>query len=193
MLSDRIIQATYLPFEIRKIFQNAEEATCERQDLWRGVIARAIFDALGFTGQSEKEKHEGDVESAREWFENGGNDLEEVFILANLPLYEIRESVLTHKSLTVEERRPKQNQKSEKRKADDKKTKASNDKTDKRQRSKAGKAVSSGVSGVSGRGTGVDPKASTGNRRTTLNVKATADKPVRKYDRRKKRKSSRSF
>lgn len=190
MLSDRIIQATYLPFEIRKIFQNAEEATCERQDLWRGVIARAIFDALGFTGQSEKEKHEGDVKSAREWFENGGNDLEEVFILANLPLYEIRESVLTHKSLTVEERRPKQAHKGGKGKTDDSKKKASNNKADKRPRSKAGKTVSSNVSGLSDGSTGVASKASKGNRRVKSKVKAGTDQSVRKNDRRKNRKSS---
>lgn len=186
MLSDRIIQATYLPFEIRKIFQNAEEATCERQDLWRGVIARAIFDALGFTGQSEKEKHEGDVKSAREWFESGGNDLEEVFTLANLPLYEIRESVLTHKSLTVEERRPKQARTGVRGKVHAKK--AADDKDDKRKRHKAGKNVSAGASKLSDRSAGTATEASTGNRVSKSKVKANADKPVRKNDRRKNRK-----
>lgn len=95
-LTERIGANTDLPFEVRKIFINAGEPegwSAAWTNLWRECVARAVMDALGYTGQTERDKHVTIQREAERWFRYSG-DLQEVFDLADLPWRETREAVL---------------------------------------------------------------------------------------------------
>lgn len=102
-LSERIADNPEIPFEIRKVFVNAGKPDgwmAPWTILWRECVARAILDALGYTGQTEKDRHFAIQREAQRWFLYSG-DLVEVFELADLPLKITRESVIANFSLTT--------------------------------------------------------------------------------------------
>ena len=102
-LVERIAQNPEMPFEIRKVFINAGKPDgwmAPWTNLWRESVARAILDALGYTGQTEHDKHFTIQREAQRWFLYSG-DLAEVFELADLPLKITRESVIANFSLTT--------------------------------------------------------------------------------------------
>lgn len=63
-------------------------------------MARAVMDALGFTGQTEVDKHNAIMLEAQRWFKYEHESMREVFDLADLPLEICRESVLENFPLT---------------------------------------------------------------------------------------------
>lgn len=102
LLAERMSANTDIPFEIRKVFANAEDPspeTLEHTTLWREVVARAILDALGITGQTEPDRHNAILHDAQWWFKYSP-DLREVFDLAGLPLKITRDSVIENFALT---------------------------------------------------------------------------------------------
>ena len=100
---------TKLPYGVRKAFANApepSELTRPWVTLWRECVARAVMDALGFTGQTEADKHNAIMLDAQKWFKYAVDDMQEVFDLADLPLEITRESVMENFPLT---RKPNKN------------------------------------------------------------------------------------
>ena len=63
-------------------------------------MARAVMDALGFTGQTEIDKHNAIMTEAQRWFKYAHDDMREVFDLAEVPLEICRESVVENFPLT---------------------------------------------------------------------------------------------
>jgi hypothetical protein len=101
-LTERIGANSELPFEVRKVFINAGEPegwTAAWTNLWRECVARAVMDALGYTGQTEPDKHTAIQWEAERWFRYS-KDLQEVFELADLPLKTTRDAVLANLPLT---------------------------------------------------------------------------------------------
>jgi hypothetical protein len=68
MSARRIALTAAIPLEIRRVFNQADECATEEEELFREVAARAVFDALGYTGHSEPDKHRAAVREARLWF-----------------------------------------------------------------------------------------------------------------------------
>lgn len=102
-LSERIPSNPNLPFEVRQVFATAKEPEgLERNTivLWREVVARLIMDALGYTGQTEPDKHNIILLEAQKWFRYSREDMQEVFDLAELPLEITRDSVIQNFALT---------------------------------------------------------------------------------------------
>jgi hypothetical protein len=102
LLAERMSANPDIPFEIRKTFANAEEPSgpnCEIIIMWREVVARAIMDALGYTGQTEPDKHNAILREAQWWFKYSP-DLQEVFDFAGIPLKTTRDSVMENFALT---------------------------------------------------------------------------------------------
>lgn len=52
--------------------------------MWREVAARAVLDALGYTGLNETQPHNRAIVEARHWFQNNRDDVEAVFDLAGI-------------------------------------------------------------------------------------------------------------
>lgn len=94
MISARITLFSFVPFPIRRAFAQAGEPTCSEETLWRETIARAVLDALGYTGvQSEADEHLNVIVDARDWFARGEN-VEDVFDLAGIGGFaEVRDSI----------------------------------------------------------------------------------------------------
>lgn len=63
-------------------------------------MARAVMDALGFTGQTEVDKHNAIMTEAQRWFKYAHADMREVFEMADVPLEITRESVMENFPLT---------------------------------------------------------------------------------------------
>lgn len=99
MLSRRIGQANFLPFDVRSAWIQAGDPSCPEQELFRETIARAILDALGYTGLSEPDEHFFAVLDARDWFEKS-QDLAYIFELAGVHPVLIRDTILKTKPLT---------------------------------------------------------------------------------------------
>lgn len=78
-------------------------------------MARAVMDALGFTGQTEVDKHNAIMTEAQRWFKYAHDDMREVFDLADMPLEICRESVIQNFPLT--KKAPSSTQVPKKRKA----------------------------------------------------------------------------
>lgn len=77
------------------------EERLPQNDLWRAVIIRAIFDALGFTNVTQstrkgQEEHDAVIADARLWFLDAtpDNDFEYVCSLADVNHEKCREVVL---------------------------------------------------------------------------------------------------
>jgi hypothetical protein len=84
MISARLTLFSFVPFPIRRAFAQAGDPSSPEENLWREVIARAVMDALGYTGvQSEADEHLNVVEDARDWLLRGINTAE-VFDLAGM-------------------------------------------------------------------------------------------------------------
>lgn len=63
----------------------------EWRPVFRQVIVRALCDALGFTNlPHDKEEHRRTVNKARQWFIEGGEDLELLCDLAEIDHYKVR-------------------------------------------------------------------------------------------------------
>lgn len=65
--------------------------------VYRAVIYRALFDALGFTGLNSRDtidEHEEAVREAREWFYEGGEDFQYACLVADLDAENIRRIAL---------------------------------------------------------------------------------------------------
>ena len=73
------------------------------------------MDALGYTGQTEIDKHNAIMIEAQRWFKYAHEDMREVFDLADMHLETCRESVIQNFPLT--RRAPKITPVSKKRKA----------------------------------------------------------------------------
>lgn len=102
-VNERMASNTKLPYGVRKAFANAPEPSTLTHPwvtLWRECVARAIMDALGFTGQTETDKHNTIMLDAQKWFKYAHEDMQEVFDLADLPLEITRESVMENFPLT---------------------------------------------------------------------------------------------
>ena len=92
---EKIVKNAELPYEIRKVFATAGDPAEEHRSqalLWRECVARAVMDALGYTGQSEPDKHNSILMEAQAWFK--GDDIVQVFDYADLPLETTRECVI---------------------------------------------------------------------------------------------------
>ena len=68
--------------------------------MWRECVARAVMDALGFTGQTEVDKHNAIMLEAQRWFKYEHESMREVFELADISLEICRESVMENFPLT---------------------------------------------------------------------------------------------
>lgn len=102
-LSERISISTKLPFEVRRAFANAPEPDGEERNqvmLWRECAARAIMDALGFTGHTEIDKHNAVLEEAQRWFKYSHEDVRLTFEYAQISLESCRESIIQNFPLT---------------------------------------------------------------------------------------------
>lgn len=68
-------------------FYKAERPVSKEQALWRGVAARMVLDALGFTNTLGKGRNEHikTIADAQQWFRYDDADVEEVFYLAGVP------------------------------------------------------------------------------------------------------------
>jgi hypothetical protein len=102
-IAERIAANINLPFGVRKAFANAAEPEGWSRPwvlMWRECVARAVMDALGFTGQTEIDKHNAIMTDAQRWFKYAHEDMREVFDLADVPLEICRESVLENFPLT---------------------------------------------------------------------------------------------
>lgn len=102
-LSERISISTKLPFEVRRAFANAPEPEGEDRNhvlLWREAAARAIMDALGFTGHTEIDKHNAVLGEAQRWFKYSPEDVRLTFEYAGLSLESCRESIFRSFPLT---------------------------------------------------------------------------------------------
>jgi hypothetical protein len=101
-LAQRIASDANIPFEVRKVFANAGEPEGFSRNwvlMWRETVARAVMDALGFTGQAEPDKHNVIMVEAQRWFRYSA-DKQEVFDLADLPLEITRDAVIQNFPLT---------------------------------------------------------------------------------------------
>lgn len=102
-IAERISANPHLPFGVRKAFANAAEPEGWSRAwvlMWRECVARAVMDALGYTGQTEIDKHNAIMLDAQRWFKYAHEDMREVFDLADMPLETCRESVLENFPLT---------------------------------------------------------------------------------------------
>ncbi len=103
-LAERLASHPDMPFGVRKCFATAGEPTGWTRNwtlLWREVVARAVMDALGFTGHvAEPDKHLNAMIDAQRWFRYSREDISQVFELADLPLEICRESVISNLPLT---------------------------------------------------------------------------------------------
>lgn len=102
-IAERIAVSPDMPFGVRKAFANAGEPPewCRPWVLlWRECAARAVMDALGFTGQTEVDKHNTIMLEAQRWFKYNYDDMREVFEMAEVSLEITRESVLENLPLT---------------------------------------------------------------------------------------------
>jgi hypothetical protein len=106
-IAERISAHPDLPFEVRKVFANAGDPEGWSRAwvlMWRECVARAVMDALGFTGQTEVDKHNAILLEAQRWFKYSP-DLQEVFDLADLPLKTTRDAVIANFPLTKNARK----------------------------------------------------------------------------------------
>lgn len=102
-ISERISSNPNLPYGVRKAFAGAPDPEGWTRNwtlLWRECVARVVMDALGFTGQTEVDKHNAIMLDAQRWFKYCHEDMREVFDLADLPLEICRESVMENFPLT---------------------------------------------------------------------------------------------
>ena len=110
-IAERISSNVNLPFGVRKAFANAPEPEGWSRPwvlMWRECVARAVMDALGFTGQTEIDKHNAIMTEAQKWFKYAHEDMREVFELAEVHLETCRESVIQNFPLTRKASRHKQ-------------------------------------------------------------------------------------
>lgn len=102
-LSERISISTKLPFEVRRAFATAPDPEEEERNhviLWRECVARAIMDALGFTGHTETDKHNAVMEEAQRWFKYHPKDVSLTFQYAKISLESCRDAILQNFPLT---------------------------------------------------------------------------------------------
>lgn len=102
-IAERIASNINLPFGVRKAFANAPDPEGWSRAwvlMWRECVARAVMDALGYTGQTEIDKHNAIMIEAQRWFKYAHEDMREVFDLADMPLEICRESVIQNFPLT---------------------------------------------------------------------------------------------
>jgi len=108
MSAHRIIYSPGVPSSIQNVFLNLKDPTCREQIMWREVAARAILDALGHTGISEKPYHNRTVREARNWFKfaDGNPDaLGPIFAFdcADIELSSIYKDIINAKPFLYEE------------------------------------------------------------------------------------------
>lgn len=84
MLVARLQTADYIPFEIKRAFIQAPEPTCPEQHMWQEFIARMSLDALGETGESERDKHENALLEAWRWWRHFSEDVTEALDLSGI-------------------------------------------------------------------------------------------------------------
>jgi hypothetical protein len=116
-IAERISANTDMPFNVRKAFNNAGEPEGWSRPwvlMWRECAARAVMDALGYTGQTEIDKHNAIMLEAQRWFKYAHDDMREVFELAEVPLEITRVAVIENFPLT--KKMPKIRRDSKKRK-----------------------------------------------------------------------------
>lgn len=73
-----------VPLSIRSAFAKADNASSPEQELWREILARAIFDAIGSTGLQKPDEHNVAVASARNWIKFSHVDVQTIIDLADV-------------------------------------------------------------------------------------------------------------
>lgn len=69
--------------KIGEVFRSLDSPENQYVCLWREVVSRAIWDAIGSTGISDKELHDKTVREARRWFKFS-EEYEDIFEMAGV-------------------------------------------------------------------------------------------------------------
>jgi len=93
-LASRITKAPVIPRVVQEQFRKAPPPDSCYEELFREVVARAVFDAVGDTGTTDMPEHKSAVRAARMWFKFPSDDLHYIFELANMPVGSIPKDVL---------------------------------------------------------------------------------------------------
>ena len=93
-LASRITRAPVIPRIVQEQFRKAPPPDNCYEELFREVVARAVFDAVGDTGTTDMPEHKSAVRAARMWFKFNHDDQRYIFELANMPIGSIPKDVL---------------------------------------------------------------------------------------------------
>ncbi len=97
--ADEDFQAEGCPFvppNVKYVFKHADPVVSEEQLLWRLIAARAVLDAVGWTGfgPSLYKKHLSAVIDAQRWWRNNWDYAQQIFDLAGVEIEGVRETMV---------------------------------------------------------------------------------------------------
>lgn len=91
-----------IPYKVRFAFRRAPVPQSNEDRLWREVLARAVLDALGYTGMSEIWKHNKAMYESQKWFCEK-DEVEFVCDLAAVDFKPVRETILAFLNIQCDE------------------------------------------------------------------------------------------